>query len=107
MNNLPPRFYLIGIGVLIMISMVINHFLNKELSPVKAAATTVYAPQEPEPVAAATNFEQKNYDPLSDYAPVPSGVGLQQEVFETKKLERTPSQKIIYEMPTSNKILLQ
>ena len=103
MNNLSPRFIFSALGVLIVIIFIINHFLSKQLVvPVKPTAVFVNE-EAPEPLS----VEQKDYDPFSDYAPVPSGNGLQQEVFEVKKPERVTSEKIIYEMPTSNKFLIQ
>jgi len=105
MNNIPPRVIFISIGVLVLIIMIINHFLSKELvAPAKP--TPVFVLEEPA-APAEVHVEEKNYDPLSDYASVPSTEGLQKEVFEVKKSERVPSKKIIYEMPTSNRFLLQ
>ncbi|MCC6758037.1 MAG: hypothetical protein IT395_00220 [Candidatus Omnitrophica bacterium] len=104
MNNLPPRFIFSAIGVLVVIIFVINHWLSKELvAPAKPVPVFVAEEEPPAPI----KVEQKDYDPHSDYAPVPSGEGLQQEVFGVKKPERITSEKIIYEMPTSNKYLLE
>jgi hypothetical protein len=106
MNNFTQRLVFSAIGILVVISMIINHWLSKELvTPVKAAPA--FVSEEPPVIVESVSVEQKDYDPFSDYAPVPQGQGLQKETFVTKPPERIPSGKIIYEMPTSNKILLQ
>ncbi len=106
MNNFTQRLVFSAIGILVVISMIINHWLSKEIvTPVKAAPA--FVSEEPPTAAEVVSVEQKDYDPFSDYAPVPAGQGLQKETFATKPPERIPSGKIIYEMPTSNKVLLQ
>lgn len=104
MNNFSQRLFFAVIGVLIVIMIISNHWLNKQIvSPPSPPVFATEEPSAPEPVS----VEQKDYDVFSDYPTVPTGNGLKQEVFETKKPERTFSKKITYEMPTSNKFLLQ
>ncbi len=103
MNNLAARFFFAFIGVMLVVSFIINRWINKEL--VETLKPSIVASGKkalpPEQIVV-----QQQYDMNSDYPP--SGPAQLKEVMPlVNKTKRILDEKIIYEMPTSNKILLQ
>ena len=103
MNNFFSRLLFFIIVVLIIVTMILNHWIHKELALKPEAPpveTTQESPPDTEETAEHTEIIFSNEI---------TGLSVEQEADLRKAQEKTrvPDEKIIYEMPTSNKILLQ
>ncbi len=103
MNNSAASFFFALIGILLFLSFILNKWINKEL--VETVKPSIVAShKKPEPPAQRPVV--KEYDMNSDYPP--SAPMLPEKVVPiVKNQERVLDKKIIYEMPTSDKFLLQ
>ncbi len=103
MNKTVAWFFCGLLGLLLVLSLSINKWINKELvETVKPSTGAIKRNLQLEKTSAFV----EEYDPDSDYAFSPP-VTNQDIVPVVKKSERVLDKKIIYEMPTSNKYLLQ
>ncbi len=103
MNNSAARFLFALIGILLFLSFIFNKWINKELVET-VKPSIVVSHKKPEPVVIPAVV--KEYDMNSDYPPS-APVTAEQAPVVVKKPERILDKKIIYEMPTSDKFLLQ
>lgn len=101
MNNLAARVFFAFIGLFLIMSFIINRWISKEV--VETLKPSIVAsgkkPLPPQEIV-------EEYDVNSDY-PSSGPAALKEVVPVAKKPERILDEKIIYEMPTSNKFLLQ
>lgn len=101
MNNLAARLFFSFIGLLFCVSFILNKWIHKELGTTETEQQEVVKPVPKVEVVSVA----EQYDMDSDYAP--GQAYYVEEMPKEKKPDRIPSEKIIYEMPTSNKFLLQ
>ena len=103
MNNFPWRFFLFATALLIIFTMVLNHWAYKELPATDNAPPLVEAQNTDDSQA-----ETEDHPEVSLMNEI-TGMSVEEEAVarEAKKKIRVPEEKIIYEMPTSNKILVQ
>lgn len=103
MNNSAARFFLALAGVLLALSFIFNKWIKKELvETVKPNIADI--PKKTEAPLPAVIVKQ--YDMSSDYPHSPE-IAVKKEPVVVKKPERVLDKKIIYEMPTSDKFLVQ
>ncbi len=101
MNNLAARVFFAFIGLFLIMNFIINRWISKEV--VETLKPSIVASGK-KPLPKKEIVEE--YDVNSDYPP--SGPEELKEIVSViKKPERILDEKIIYEMPTSNKFLLQ
>ena len=100
MNNLAARFCFALIGILLILSFIFNKWINRELGET-VKPTIVIQNKKLVPVLGPV----EEYDMNSDYPPIPASEEQAEPVLKIP--ERIIDKRIIYEMPTSNKFLLQ
>ncbi len=105
MNNLAARLFFVFIGILLILSFIFNKWINKELAQTVKPKCVVSCKQ-PVTTLLPAKAAVVEYDVNSDY-PTPAPAGQEETPVVVKKTERVLDKKIIYEMPTSNKFLLQ
>ncbi len=103
MNNFYGRLLFFIIVLLIIINMIFNHWIHKELAVKPEAPASETSQMTP------SDSEESSEQSDVLFANEVNGLSVEEEVAlrKTQKKERVPDEKIIYEMPTSNKILLQ
>lgn len=102
MTNFAARIFFFVIGFLIICSMIINHWIHKELKTTVEPAVPI---EVEEPSSLIKNPEQDYEIDLTNDSPQ-SGPA-DQDILGSKKPGPIRDEKIIYEMPTSNKFLVQ
>ncbi len=101
MNNLASRLFFAFLGGLFILNFIFNKWVHQELAETLKPAFVVSVNKTIPAKAAA-----EEYDMNSDYPPSASGFA-PEPLAVVNKRERVLDEKIIYEMPTSNKFLLQ
>ncbi len=102
MNNTVAKYFFAAIGFLLVVSVIFNSWINKEL--VQTVKPNIVIQLEN---ATSQQNSPVVYDPSSDYPSYPSGIRDEVIPIVVKKPQRILDKKIIYEMPTSNRILIQ
>jgi hypothetical protein len=107
MNNFIGRLFGFIIVLLIIITMILNNWIHKELAVKPDAPPAVETTQESPPDTEET-LERSSVSEII-FSNEITGLSIEEEAALRKAKQKTREldQKIIYEMPTSNKILLQ
>lgn len=103
MANSAVRFFFAATGILILGSWLMNGWIHKELETplnIEPPSFVVIPREEPpeEKVEDEYEIEDPDFKPYTQPGPYQTGV---------KPKKRVLDEKIIYEMPTSNKFLIQ
>lgn len=102
MNSLAAKFFTVLIAGVLVYCVILNQKIKKEISLKPKQSDAVVHKTVPEEPARASGPE---YDMNSDYPTLPAARDDVQPV--PPKPERVPDKNIIYEMPITNKFLVQ
>lgn len=105
MTNLGARSVLVLIGLLVVMNMIWSRWINKEI---KANPVPVMQPVAAQIPAGSVDEESEDLsDGRRDQSSMPDEYDIPDPAQLRRTQKRVRDKKIIYEMPTSNKILIQ